>query len=184
MSFSVIAACDANRCIGINNQLPWPPIKADFRHFATITRGKLEEDQWNAVIMGRKTWESLPEKIRPLSNRINVVITKNGHMADPANGVFQASDLDDALAMLQSEAVIKELPFPLRDIFVIGGATVFGVAVGHSECERIFLTEIQYTADHCDTYFPTLPDAFHEVKREPQREGDLVFDFVEYVRKH
>lgn len=183
MSFSVIAAIDANRCIGINNQLPWPPVKADFRHFANITRGNLEEDQWNAVIMGRKTWESLPEKSRPLPNRVNVVITKNEHIADPANAVFQASDLDDALALLQSEAVIKALPFPLRDIFAIGGATVFGVAIGHKECGRIILTEIQYTADHCDTFFPSLPEAFHEVKREHQREGDLEFDFVEYARK-
>lgn len=183
MSFSVIAAIDANRCIGVNNELPWPRIKADFQHFLSITRGDLSEDRWNAVIMGRKTWESLPEKSRPLANRINVVLTSNQHFGNPEQQVFRAGSLDEAVQLLHSEILSQKLPFPLRDIFVIGGSSVFGEAVGSPECDRIYLTEIHYTAEHCDTFFPTLPTAFEEIRREPQQEGDMTFDFVEYARK-
>ena len=74
MNFSLVAAVDKNLGIGIQNRLPWR-LKTDLKYFSDITSiaapGKI-----NAVIMGRKTWESLPEKSRPLKGRVNVVLSR------------------------------------------------------------------------------------------------------------
>lgn len=74
MNFSLIAAVDKNLGIGIQNRLPWR-LKADLKYFSDITSIAAPE-KINAVIMGRKTWESLPEKSRPLKGRLNVVLSR------------------------------------------------------------------------------------------------------------
>ena len=72
MAFEIIVAHDLNQGIGTDNQLPWHCAE-DMAYFKSLTIG----NQKNAVIMGRKTWESIPEKFRPLPNRLNIVLSKN-----------------------------------------------------------------------------------------------------------
>ena len=89
---SLIAAVARNRAIGKDNRLLWH-LPEDMRHFREITRGK-------PLIMGRKTWESLPEKFRPLPGRLNVVVSRDPLY--PATGAILASSLEAALQQAYS----------------------------------------------------------------------------------
>lgn len=108
---TVVLARDLNGGIGYLNGLPWPPLKPDMQRFQSVTRGKV-------VVMGRKTWESLPvgPEGRALPNRQNVVITRQrGYQAE---GAVVFSSLEKALAHYQD-----------RDVCIIGGAQVFLAAI-------------------------------------------------------
>ena len=72
----VVAVCKHTRGIGVNGRLPWS-LRADMHYFKQLTRSPVDPLKRNAVIMGRKTWQSIPEKLRPLADRINVVISRN-----------------------------------------------------------------------------------------------------------
>ena len=87
---TLIAAVAKNGVIGKDNRLPWH-LPADLRHFKALTTG-------HAVIMGRKTWESLPEKFRPLPGRQNIVVTRNATYA--ASGATVAGSLPDAVVVV------------------------------------------------------------------------------------
>src|SRR5664279_953713 len=107
---SLIAAVAKNRVIGNNNQLLWH-LPEDMRHFRETTRGK-------PVIMGRKTWESLPDSFRPLPGRLNIVVSRNA--AYQAPGATLAGSIDDAIRRIGDDA---------REIFVIGGEELYRQAM-------------------------------------------------------
>jgi dihydrofolate reductase/thymidylate synthase len=77
MSFTIVVAYTRRMGIGKDGGLPWRPLKNDMARFKRITMGSLSKDKFNVVIMGRKTWESIPEKFRPLPGRINIVLSRN-----------------------------------------------------------------------------------------------------------
>ena len=104
MRLSLIAALASNRAIGKDNELLWH-LPEDMRHFRETTRGK-------PVIMGRKTWESLPESFRPLPGRHNIVVSRDP--AYPASGATLAGSLADALRQAAAKSNAEE-------VFVIGG---------------------------------------------------------------
>lgn len=106
---SLIAAVARNRVIGKNNQLLWH-LPEDMKHFREVTRGK-------PVIMGRKTWESLPEKFRPLPGRHNIVVSRNLDYKAP--GATLVSSLEDAIHLTRSD----------DETFVIGGETLYRQAL-------------------------------------------------------
>jgi dihydrofolate reductase len=72
----VVGICKQNRGIGIDGKMPWR-LRADMAYFKQVTRSTHDPLKRNAVIMGRKTWESIPSKFRPLDDRLNVVISRN-----------------------------------------------------------------------------------------------------------
>ena len=143
MKFNIITALDANWGIGKDNGLPWPRLKGDMKHFHDTTT-KAAEGKVNAVIMGRKTWDSLPEKSRQLADRLNVVITR-GDMDFP-EGVLKSDSFDGALKMLEKRDDVDQ-------VFVIGGANVYKQALEHKDFHRLYATEIAAKFD-CDTFFP------------------------------
>jgi len=145
MKFSIIAAADEGGGIGIGNGLPWR-LKGDLKYFSEVTT-HAAPGKANAVIMGRKTWESLPESSKPLKSRLNVVLSR-GDTALP-EGVLKASSLDDAFKELGSRHDTDR-------VFVIGGASLYAQAVNHPDCEKIYLTEVlgQF---NCDAFFPVIP---------------------------
>lgn len=143
--FSIIVAYDENLGIGYNNALPWS-IPEDLKRFATLTKGSGS----NAVIMGRRTWESLPESYKPLPGRRNLIITNTSEYILP-QGVTRASSLDEALNSLEDTHT--------DEIFVIGGAQLYAEAITHPACKRIYVTNICSTHT-CDTFFPNIPDTF------------------------
>lgn len=158
-TFAIIAAMDENRGIGKDNKLPWH-LSADLKHFAAVTKG-------GTVIMGRKTWESLPEAYRPLKERLNVVVSR-GELELP-EGVKLAHSLDEALEAAEGKT------------FVIGGATLYAEAIQHPACRELILTEVEGSVD-CDAFFPEIPAGFlmKEMSEEVEEKG-FTFRFVKYL---
>lgn len=98
----VVAACKQTRGIGGAGQLPWR-LRGDMHYFKQLTRSVQDPTKMNAVIMGRKTWQSIPEKMRPLGDRLNVVISSNPSAKAEygmSSAVVTASSLEDALQKL------------------------------------------------------------------------------------
>ncbi len=169
-SFSLIVAMDDKRGIGKNANLAWH-LPADLKRFKAITSAVSNSAHRNAVIMGRKTWESLPEKFRPLPNRLNVVLTR-GENHFPS-GVLSCSQLDEAILSLDKHDNIES-------VFVIGGAQVFTQAMNHGQCRKIYITRLLGDF-HCDVFFPPISSDFQEVlKTEILNEGELKYQFIDY----
>ena len=158
----LIAAVARNRAIGRNNGLLFHD-PADQRHFRQATMGC-------PVIMGRKTWDSLPPRFKPLPGRRNVVVTRNS--AIHVDGADVATSLDAALAQVHGA---------LR-VFVIGGAELYALALPRAD--TLMLTEIDADLDG-DTDFPDWErNHFDEVSRTAApTTGSLPFDFVTYRRR-
>lgn len=164
-NFSIISAMDENRGIGKDNQLPWH-LSADLKHFAATTKG-------GTVIMGRKTWDSLPAAYRPLKDRLNIVVSR-AELSLP-DGVLLAHSLDEALELAEQHGAD-------RKAFVIGGAMLYAEAIEHPNCEELILTEIEGTAD-CDAFFPEIGKIW-QINSESARmeEGGILFKFIHLIR--
>lgn len=159
---ALIAAVARNGAIGRGNALLWSD-PADMRRFRQVTLGC-------PVIMGRRTWESLPERFRPLPGRRNLVVTRQAAFAAP--GAETAASLDEALARVAGEPLV----------FVIGGGQLYAQALPRAD--ELVLTEIDADLDG-DTFFPRWDRAaFTEIERSPQRGADgTPFAFVRYRRR-
>ena len=172
-TFDIVVATDLNRGIGRNGTLPWR-LPGDLKRFRELTTSVQSPAHQNAVIMGRKTWESLPAKFRPLPGRINVVLTKQHGYQLPAD-VLNAESLDDALTALRV--------FPIENCFVIGGGQIYAEAVKHPACKLIQLTQLQSEFD-CDTFFPEYANDFIELSRsELHHENEIEYCFLVLERK-
>jgi dihydrofolate reductase len=159
---SLIAAVARHRVIGQDNRLPWH-LPGDMRHFRETTRGR-------PVIMGRKTWESLPEKFRPLPGRLNVVVS--GNPGYPAPGAVGAGSLVAAIEKAEGNG---------GEVFVIGGAGLYRQALPFAG--RLYLTEIDAEFPG-DALFPEInSDEWREVERShPLVEAGLTYAFAVYQR--
>ena len=158
----VIAAVAKNGVIGSDNALPWH-LPEDLKHFKQLTTG-------HAVIMGRKTWESLPAKFRPLPNRLNIVVTRSAEYQ--AQGATVVHSLEEAQKLGAGGAAQQ---------FVIGGAELYAHALPLAQ--RLELTELD--ADFAgDAHFPAVDRAqWREAKREACVGADgLRYAFVTYER--
>ncbi|MBS0352560.1 MAG: dihydrofolate reductase [Proteobacteria bacterium] len=158
---ALIAACARGGVIGIENRLPWH-LPEDMKFFRETTRGK-------PVIMGRKTWESLPDAFRPLPGRLNIVVSRNPDF-QAAGGRVVAS-LEAALAAAGDAEIA----------FVIGGAELYRQALPLAD--RLLLTEID--RDYAgDALFPDFDrSVWREASRQTQvAESGLPFAFVSYER--
>ncbi|CAK7567480.1 MAG: hypothetical protein SEPTF4163_005445 [Sporothrix epigloea] len=157
----VVAATARDMGIGANGGLPWTGLRKEMAYFARVTK----RGDGNAVIMGRKTWESIPPKFRPLRGRINVVISRSfapGLPKDPAGGPdvdpVKASSLEMALEYLRQRQAVKATETANTNtsggrIFVIGGAQIYAAALGLAEARRVLLTRVNSDFS-CDTFFP------------------------------
>ncbi len=158
----LIAAVARNGVIGRDGGLVFNE-PADQRHFRESTQG------W-PVIMGRRTWDSLPARVRPLPGRRNMVVSANAGLAAP--GAEVVSSLDTALARLPGVA----------RVFVIGGARLYAEALPLAH--RLMLTEIDADLPG-DTHFPAWDRAqFREAERTSARtDAGVAYHFVTYVRR-
>ena len=152
---TLIAAYAARRCIGINNTMPWH-LPEDFAFFKSYTNGK-------PVIMGRKTWESLPRK--PLPGRQNIVITRQDYQAE---GAQTAASLEDALALCQG----------VEEVIIMGGAQIYAQALPIATDLR--LTEVGLNVDG-DAFFPEFST---ETWQEASRENHVSAKGIEYAFVH
>lgn len=160
---SIIAAVADNFAIGKANDLPWY-LPADLKHFRQLTTG-------HAVVMGKRTFESLPKG--PLPNRKNIVLTSI--MSEGVNeGYFEADSLEDAVYLCEHE----------EKVFIIGGATVYKQSINKVNTMYITWIHKSFTAD---TYFPEIDlNEWTEVSREDHdadEQNQFPYSFVVYKRK-
>lgn len=157
----LIVAVARNGVIGVDNRLPWR-LPADLKRFKALTTGQ-------AVIMGRKTWESLPANFRPLPGRLNIVVTRDA--AYQAAGATVVHSLPQAVAAAVGHTA-----------FVIGGAEIYRQALPLAT--RLEVTEVDLEVAG-DAFFPPIDHVlWQETARETLRSDDgLDFAFVSYARR-
>jgi dihydrofolate reductase len=159
---SLVAAVARGGVIGRGGGLPLR-IPEDLAHFRSLTMG-------HPVVMGRRTWDSLPERFRPLPGRRNVVVTRNPEWH--GEGAERAGSLDEALRLVNGA----------ERVFVIGGGQLYAEALPRAD--ELLLTEIEADVEG-DTWFPGWErEDFDEVGRELHvSENGVEFSFVTYVRR-
>lgn len=163
MTLSIICALAHNRAIGNKGGLLFY-LPADLKHFKELTTG-------HTIIMGRKTFESLPKGALP--NRRNVVVTHQTDFSAPNIEVFHS--INEALEACQHD----------DEVFVIGGESIYEATLPLAN--RLCLTLIDATAEEADTYFPAYNPAEWEATwsehHEPDEKNKFPYDFINYTRK-
>ncbi|SEJ25400.1 MULTISPECIES: dihydrofolate reductase [unclassified Variovorax] len=161
---NLIFARAANGVIGAGNAIPWH-LPEDMAHFKQQTAGA-------PVVMGRKTWDSLPPRFRPLPGRQNIVVTRQADWQ--AEGAQRVGSLQEAFASCAQPA--------LQEVWVIGGAQIYAEAEPLAQRAVVTVLERDYEGD---AYAPELdPAAWRETQRESHvsaKEG-IGFSFVTYER--
>jgi dihydrofolate reductase len=160
-ALTLVAAVAANGVIGGDNQLLWR-LPEDMKRFKALTSG-------HPVIMGRKTWESLPEKFRPLPNRRNIVISRNAAYAAPGAEVFDSLEAARDACAAAGRA------------FVIGGGDIYAQALPLADCLELTELHLPFAGD---AYFPPLnAEDWQVIHRACHQHDGIDFDFVTYERK-
>lgn len=161
MPLHLILARASNGVIGKDNAMPWH-LPEDLAHFKRVTLGC-------PVVMGRKTWDSLPERFRPLPGRLNVVVTRQADWSAP--GALRAGSLDEAVALCPPDA----------EAWVIGGAQLYAQALPLARSAVVTEIGAEYEGD---AYAPQFGPQWREVARERHVSGTgLGFSFVTYQNK-
>jgi dihydrofolate reductase len=165
MKISIVVAMAENRAIGKNGDLLWH-LPRDMKRFKEITMG-------HSVVMGRKTYESIPEKFRPLPGRTNIVISSS---AKAFNGCLMAKSLNEAIetARLKGE----------QELMIIGGGSIYEQALPLAD--KLYLTIVHENFD-ADTFFPELSvQDWIEVSKESiptDEKNQYAMTFTDWERK-
>mgnify|MGYP006267895801 CR=1 FL=1 len=165
--FHIILACTLDSGIGKAGTIPWY-IPEDMQRFRNITQTTEDPKKQNMVIMGRKTWESLPRK--PLFRRRNVVVSRSLQNIEGADCV---TSLEDALQIASKDPTIE-------NVFVMGGAQIYNEALKHPLCDTIYVTMIN-ASFACDIFFDDslLRDRFELVDLgDVQNQDDIEYAFA------
>jgi dihydrofolate reductase len=159
---TLVAAVAKDGAIGRDNALLWH-LPEDMARFKALTAGK-------PVVMGRRTWDSIPARFRPLPGRRNLVVSRT--LGGLPGAEFFAS-LEAALAACQDAP----------EVCVIGGSDIYALALPHAD--QLALTEVDVVFPDADRHFPAWPrDQFVEARRETHRSANgLRFDFVDYLKR-
>ena len=159
---AIIAAIDKNNALGFENKLLFY-LPDDLKRFKALTTG-------HTVVMGRKTFDSLPKGALP--NRRNIVLSRSAKLVLPGAEVYPS--LEEALKHCEAE----------EQVFIMGGASVYRQAMPLAD--KLFLTEIEAEATQADVYFPAIDKTvWHETKRDARSADDrhpYDFSFVDYER--
>ncbi|HMC97634.1 MAG TPA: dihydrofolate reductase [Flavobacteriales bacterium] len=153
MIVSAIAAVADNGTIGRNGDLPWH-LPDDMKYFQHVTMG-------HPVITGRKNYESIPPKYRPLKGRLNLVVTHDQGYSAP--GAVVVTSLRDALTRAEQEGT--------AEIFVIGGGQIYREALANDLVDRLYLTLVHADIEG-DTHFPSVDPADWVERSRERREAD------------
>lgn len=153
MKVSLVVAMDKQRGVGKNNDLPWH-LPADMRFFKETTTG-------HVVVMGRKNYESIPERFRPLPNRENAVLTRNKDYQAPGCTVFHS--LEECMENYKNETE--------RTVFIIGGGEIFKQALDSGIVDEMYITHIDKSYE-CDVFFPDFDHSLWEKEQVFYHEMD------------
>lgn len=162
MIVSLIVAADENNAIGKAGTMPWH-LPDELKYFREITSGK-------PVVMGRKTWESLPPKHKPLPGRRNIVVTRQPDFRAEGADVVPGVDEAVKLASVSSD-----------EVFIIGGGQLYGY--GLEIADRLYLTRVHTEIDGADAFFPQVDfQDWREVSRvEHPADETHAFSFTQMV---
>ncbi len=174
-NFSIILATDDQNGIGKNWNLAWN-LSSDLKYFKKITTQTTSENKKNVVIMWRKTWESIPEKFRPLPLRINCILSRNNNSKiDLEKNILWSNSLENCLEEL------KNIP-NIENIFIIWWAKLYNDSLKNPNLNKIYLTKVSWNFN-CDVFFNWIPDNFKlENKSETQEEKWIKFYFEIWKR--
>ncbi len=164
-TMTIVVAMDKNRVIGKSGSVPWK-LSADMKHFADYTRGKV-------VIMGRKTYDSLPPKFKPLPQRTNLILTHNMQADTP--GCIKFYDTEDVLNFVQRSRG--------KEACVIGGAEIYKALLPF--VDTLILTLVDSEVEGGDTFFPEIGDEWKvEVLsvHEKDDKNEFPFKILKYTR--
>ncbi|KAK4114152.1 hypothetical protein N656DRAFT_706065 [Canariomyces notabilis] len=178
LDLTLVLAATRDMGIGRNGTLPWTGLKKEMAYFARVTKRlppppssststssttTPSSTMINAVIMGRRTWESIPPRFRPLAGRLNVVVSRTQNQADMLPAIGYLVGLRDGHANANANGNGNGgLKVQLGRVFVIGGAQIYGAALAlglkdgagaGAEVRRILLTRV-HTHFECDIFFP------------------------------
>jgi len=164
----LIVAKAANNVIGKDNDLIWN-LPADMKFFTDSTKGHI-------VIMGRKNWDSIPLKYRPLPGRENVIITRNTSFTTAESSVFHS--VEDAILNFKGDS---------RDIYIIGGAQIYKYALDHQLVDEMFITYIDHSFEG-DAFFPDFNESeWHKeliMHHNVDDKNPYPFKVYHFTRKH
>ncbi len=170
-----IVAFDLKQLIGANGDLVWK-LKEDMAHFKRKTTG-------NICVMGRVTWESIPESVRPLAGRKNIVITGNADYEVP-DGVLLAKNLDEALVMASDSELMTE--YSGKDLYICGGQQLYEAAMPYADALEVTeIAKVYPTEGLTDLkYFPEIdPTKWYAAHYESHKTDEgLIYDFIRYEK--
>lgn len=171
-NFNLILAVDKNNWLWKNWKLAWN-LSKDLLYFKKTTVLTKISENLNALIMWRKTWESIPEKYRPLPWRLNIVLTRNTDFKDKWCVSF--TSFDEIFSHLDKLNNIEE-------VFVIGWANIYNQVLNYPNLERIYLTKINNDF-WCDVFFNWIPkDFILESESNELEENWVMFKFLVYKK--
>ena len=181
MEFSiVVAASISNMGIGKNGELPWK-LPGDMDFFKNLTINS-EVGIKNVVIMGRKTWESLPKKYRPLKQRINIIISRNVLL-------YEELGIPESVIIMNSlENALEYLGKDKYKIFIIGGESIYRESILSKYCSKIYLTQVEYNEEKygkLDVFFPIIEEEkfIQSSCSEDIVENGITYRFIVFDRR-
>ena len=148
MNFNIIVAVDYNNGIGYNNIIPWFE-PDDLKHFSKTTKGNLN----NAIIMGSKTWDSLPKK--PLKNRDNLILSRKEH--SDGGGFAYFKNIENIVEYCKSKKYDM--------VWIIGGAEIYKLFLDHNLVNNIYISRLNKEYE-CNIFFPNIPDKFKLIDKK------------------
>jgi dihydrofolate reductase len=167
MKIALIVAMDESRGIGKNNDLMWH-LPDDMKFFKEMTSGQI-------VVMGRKNYDSIPERYRPLPNRENIILTRNTTFKAKDCKVF--NELQEALNYYQHDD---------RTIFIIGGGEIYKLAIEAKKIDEMYITHVSGDFG-ADTFFPKVNldewNSSEISKHEQDEKHEVGFTIVKYSKK-
>ncbi|XP_020694107.1 bifunctional dihydrofolate reductase-thymidylate synthase-like isoform X1 [Dendrobium catenatum] len=178
-TFEVVVAATREMGIGKDGKLPWK-LPSDLKFFKELTMSTSNPAKKNAVIMGRRTWESIPNEKRPLPGRLNIVLTRSESFdISTVENVITCSSMSSALDLLASSPYC----FSTEKVFVIGGGHILRDVLNAPECDAIHLTDIEASIE-CDTFIPAVDVSVFQpwFSSFPLVENNIRYSFVTYVR--
>ncbi|XP_011496419.1 PREDICTED: dihydrofolate reductase [Ceratosolen solmsi marchali] len=181
VKLKLIAAASENMGIGINGELPWR-LKKEMDFFTRMTTTTKDSNKQNAVIMGRRTWECIPKKYKPLANRINMVLSSQS--LDYGEDVVVCKSLPDMIEKLSQSPLNDKI----EQVWVIGGSSIYKISMESPNFYRLYLTRVKKHFK-CDTFFPEFPDNFvlvkdSEVPEGIQEEKGIQYEYEVYEREN
>ncbi|KAJ1853892.1 dihydrofolate reductase [Coemansia sp. RSA 1822] len=197
----VAAAAATNNGIGVSNGIPWR-LRKELAYFNKVTQTvtglneKLFDENrsndekllheiptMNVCIMGRRTWESIPLKFRPLTNRYNIVITSNPQLLDSENPQLTTTQPSIEAALEHVDELNASNYIRIDRVFIVGGSGIYASGLQLDTHVQVLLTKVQFADAHtCDTFFPAIDERVFELQPHARLEQVAGFNVPQGVQ--